>query len=76
MENNKTRDENDDYKKSLREIATHHGKLIVSLHLDIQEPHGQQEKSLPFVRRLECFHLGPKHEQPKYVPGRATAQEA
>ncbi|GAW25928.1 hypothetical protein SAMD00023353_1600380 [Rosellinia necatrix] len=66
MNDMKPHDESDDYDKSLHEIATRHGKSIISLLLDIQELQVQQQKFFRFVRHLECFCLDRKHEQPRY----------
>ncbi|KAI1159001.1 hypothetical protein F5B18DRAFT_638779 [Nemania serpens] len=67
--NTETQDENDDNDKSLCEIATRHGKPIISLLLDIQEAQVQQQKFFRFLRHLECFCLHRQHQQPRYHDG-------
>ncbi|CAM1507983.1 Fc.00g048310.m01.CDS01 [Cosmosporella sp. VM-42] len=47
----------DDANNSLREIASQHGRSIISLMIDIQHSKLEEEKILSFLGHLEC--LGP-----------------
>jgi len=65
----------DDSKKSLRQIAHDHGKSVISLLLDIQREKCSQEKSIPFLKKLECLGLpreyhGPYGSYQQYLPRR------